>query len=91
MVGKKQLNMQNVGVGRPSDVYLNGNGYCCPHLNEIGTEVFLEMATAAGVSCSDLNSDIVEKMVEECKKFIRNRLEPVISGKFLQFLPNHNV
>ena len=83
MVGKKQLNMQNVGVGRPSDVYLNGNGYCCPHLNEIGTEVFLEMATAAGVSCSDLNSDIVEKIVEECKGFITTRLRSVLKGRFL--------
>ena len=60
-------------------------------LHEIDADLYLEMANAAGVSCSDLNSDIVEKMVEECKKFIRNRLEPVISGKFLQFLPNHNV
>ena len=86
MVGKKQLNMQNVGVGRPSDVYLNGNGYCCPHLNEIGTEVFLEMATAAGVSCSDLNSDIVKKMVEDCKGFITSRLHPVLKGKVLECL-----
>ena len=58
--------------------YLRGH-----HLNEIGTESYLEMATAAGVSCSDLNSDIVEKIVEECKGFITTRLRSVLKGRFL--------
>lgn len=58
--------------------YLRGH-----HLSEISTEAYLEMATAAGVSCSELNSDIVEKIVEECKGFITTRLHSVLKGKFL--------
>ena len=78
----KALNMQNVGVGPPSDRMILRD----QHFNEIGTEVFLEMATAAGVSCSDLNSDIVKKMVEDCKGFITSRLHPVLKGKVLECL-----
>ena len=55
-------------------------------LHEIDADLYLEMANAAGVSCSDLNSDIVEKMVEDCKGFITSRLHPVLKGKVLECL-----